>query len=109
MKYLKCQNCGNKCLVKDSPVECEKCCFINFVLSENNFNDFEKNIERRQDLVLRDEYDRTLINCRDILQCYSIDLREKVLLNYLNAYNVLCNDCARGRLIIQLREEKILQ
>ncbi len=65
-------------------------------------------IEKRQNLILRDEYNRTLINCRDILGCYSIELREKVLLNYLTAYNVLCNDCARGRLIYQLREEKIL-
>lgn len=65
-------------------------------------------LEQRQNLVLRDEYDRTLINLRDILSCYSKDIREKVLLNYLNTYNVLCNDCARGRLIVQLREEKIL-
>ncbi len=65
-------------------------------------------LEQRQDLVLRDEYDRTLINLRDILSCYSNEIREEILLNYLKAYNVLCNDCARGRLIIQLREEKIL-
>ena len=66
-------------------------------------------IEKRQHLILRDEYDRTLINCREILQCYSFELRERVLLNYLITYNVLCNDCARGRLIYQLRAEKILQ
>lgn len=64
--------------------------------------------ENRKNLNLRYEYDRTLINVRDILSCYEKNNRDKVLFNYLNAYNVLCNDEARGRLIIQLREEEIL-
>lgn len=64
--------------------------------------------ENRKNLNLRYEYERTLINVRDILSCYDKENRNKVLLNYLNAYNVLCNDEARGRLIICLREENIL-
>lgn len=67
-----------------------------------------KMFEKRQNETLRQEFERTLINVRDILSCYDKEIRNKVLLNYLNAYNVLTNDEVRGRLIMKLVKEGVL-